>query len=65
MGRPDILLRLDQVARRYGCDPGAVLEWDSERFAIACMCADQAMATMAEMQERGAAGMPVIVVGAL
>ena len=65
MGRPDILLRLDQLSRRYNTDPMTVLGWSVERYALAAMCADQAMATFAAMSKDSGAGMPVFVTGAL
>lgn len=69
MGRPDLLLKIDAIARRYNTDPMSVIEWDPERLAFAVAVYDQAMAAMDQAARQnaksGGIGFPVVVMGAL
>ena len=61
-----MLLALDEVARRYGSDPGSVIHWDPERLGWALMCIEQAEGSAAQLMERinsgGGMVFPVVVV---
>ncbi len=57
---PEILLVLDQVARRYNRTPAEVLEMDLWELSLCIACIVQFDATSAQLMKRiNADGMPV------
>jgi len=59
---PSLILRLDRVARRYGTDPGSVLEWSPFRLglAFAALDASQQIENM-QIQRNKDSAMAVVV----
>ena len=49
---PDLLLLIDQIARRYNMRPHEVLELDSWQISLAVACVRQNQATSAQLVSR-------------
>jgi len=63
--RPDVLLELDRLSRRYNRAPHEWLTMEPWQVAVAIACVGQADATTAQMVKDADLVVPVMVIGSV